>query len=236
VIIPTLNCRAVAERAVQSALAQNDPIGVEVVVADAGSRDGTPDHLESVFSQACAEGRLRVLSMAGTSGRGGARDWGAGKSQGSFLTFLNPADLWRPGHLDRLEPWLSGHDLILGAAERVPSAKDFVRSFLRANWAVSSASVVRRTLFEEAGGFGGGTDYELWLKCALRLLDSERRERIAVLANESVVVGAPVVELPMLKRLQAARDLATVVQLAPRVPRRYWGVVAGRVIQAIRRR
>jgi len=246
VIIPTHNRRALTERAVQSVLDQVDPIGTEIIVADDGSRDGTPDHLETIFSQAILQNRLRVLKLDRSGDPGTTRNRGATDARGSFLAFLDSDDWWKPGRLQWLEPHLSKHDLILGTDSTMGESSDWIRTFLTSNLAITSTAVIRRTLFDEAGGFPEGyfgaplpkrtpgfEDYELWLKCLVILTKSSRKDRFELIRNQHVVVepqpeGAGRMKL----RLQMMREAVTLMHIAPSLPSRYWPVLARRLAGA----
>lgn len=95
VVIPTWNRARLVCEAVASALAQSAAGGVEVIVVDDGSTDGTEDALTSRFGDS-----VRVLRTEGRRGPGAARNVGVRASSGELIGFLDSDDLWLPGKLD----------------------------------------------------------------------------------------------------------------------------------------
>ena len=90
IIMPVLNEAADIETALM-ALAPLRARGVEVVVADGGSKDGTPDLARPLADQVLAAPRGRSLQM----------NAGAAAARGDVLLFLH-ADTRLPDHADRL--------------------------------------------------------------------------------------------------------------------------------------
>src|SRR5215207_10106690 len=82
VVIPTWNRARLVCEAVESALAQS-PGGVEVIVVDDGSTDGTGEVLARRFGS-----RVRVLRQASRRGPGAARNAGVREARGHLLAFL----------------------------------------------------------------------------------------------------------------------------------------------------
>jgi glycosyltransferase involved in cell wall biosynthesis len=93
VVIPTWNRAHLVCEAVESALAQGP--GVEVVVVDDGSTDGTADLVAQRF-----ESRVQLLRMPERRGPGAARNAGLRAVTGELLAFLDSDDLWLPGKLE----------------------------------------------------------------------------------------------------------------------------------------
>jgi glycosyltransferase involved in cell wall biosynthesis len=93
IIIPTFNRARFLAGAVDSALAQGS--GVEVIVVDDGSTDGT-DAILASFGE-----RIRVLDQP-NRGPGAARNLGAEQAAGEFLFFLDSDDLLQPGAIRKL--------------------------------------------------------------------------------------------------------------------------------------
>ncbi len=114
VVIPTWNRARLVCEAVESALAQS-PGGVEVIVVDDGSTDGTGEVLARRFGS-----RVRVLRQASRRGPGAARNAGVREARGHLLAFLDSDDLWLPGKLDAE----------LGVLERFPDAEVVVSDSL----------------------------------------------------------------------------------------------------------
>ncbi len=94
VVTVTLNNRAGLERTLQSAFAQTEP-GVEVIVVDGGSEDGTKD----------LEGRYRGRVMRWISepdqGPYDAMNKGAAAATGDYILFMNSGDVFFNGDVVR---------------------------------------------------------------------------------------------------------------------------------------
>jgi hypothetical protein len=163
---------------------------------------------------------------------------------------LEPEDEWRPGRLTHLESLLWKNDLILSTNETVRESSDWLMALLSPtfshDWAITSSAVIRRTLFDEAGGFPEGywgfplpkrlpgfEAYELWLRALAVLVRSEKRDRFLLVPNTDVVTG-PKVEFahPLYARVQMLRETVSLVHLAKFVPRRYWTTLARRLLES----
>ena len=151
-----------------------------------------------------------------------ARNRGVRASRGALLAFLDSDDVWLPDKLARQvalfdarprtqicqteEIWLRrGVRVNPRAVHRKPDGDVFLASLARC--VVSpSAVMLRRALFERAGGFDEALpaceDYDLWL-------------RIAV--NESV----PLIDAPLILKRGGHAD---------QLSRRYWGMDRFRVV------
>jgi glycosyltransferase involved in cell wall biosynthesis len=246
VIIPTFNRKALTERAVRSVLEQEDPIGTEVIVADDGSRDGTVDSLSEVFQDAVRAKRLLIESFERSGDPGTTRNRGVARSQGTYLAFLDSDDYWKPGRLKWLLPLLSQHDLILATDAKLGESADWVRTFLATNWAITSSAVIRRTLFEEVGGFPEGyfgapmpkrlpgfEDYELWLRCLMQLARTDRRARFCLTPNLHVVSEPQAGGSGRMRlKMQMLREAVTLLHVSRKLPPRYWSTVAHRLAGA----
>ena len=246
VIIPTYNRRTLVERAVKSVLAQEDPISTEIIVADDGSRDGTKDHLDSIFFDAVQSRKLRVIECKRSGDPGATRNQGVEASSGTFLAFLDSDDYWRPGRLQWLEPLLSKKDFILTPTEYPGESSDWLQTYLRINLGHTSSIVVRRTLFNSVGGFPQGyfgillpkrlpgfEDYEFLLKCFCKLAHPEQNQRILVAKNQHVVIehqqsGSGRMAL----KSQMLRETMTLMRIASILPKRYWPLLSRRIAGA----
>lgn len=181
-IIPVYNGQAYVGEAVESVLRQTRPVR-EVIVVDDGSTDSTPEVLKSFG------GRVRVITQA-NAGLPAARNSGARATGGQWLGFLDADDRWSLDKVRLVEQYLPGQDdcgVIYGAAEhRWPDGRvkvlrrdpnwtheDLIRDLWFRNLVLGggSGAVVRRAMFEAAGGFdetlrGGGEDWDLWIRLA----------------------------------------------------------------------
>lgn len=98
VVIPCFNTKDCVVHAVQSALAQQD-VGVEVIVVDDGSADGTPEEVQRAFA---GDGRVHVLRQPRNMGPSAARNSGFKAARGTWIALLDSDDLWRANRLRRL--------------------------------------------------------------------------------------------------------------------------------------
>lgn len=179
VIIPTFNRRALVREAVASVCVQHDT-EFEIVVVDDGSTDDTGAALENEFGA-----RLRIIRTA-NRGVAAARNLGVASSRGELIAFLDSDDLWLPDKLrtqvrffrehpeaeicQTEEIWIrNGVRVNPCAHHRKPSGDIFAPS-LRRCLVSPSAVMLRRALFERAGGFDEALpvceDYDLWLRIA----------------------------------------------------------------------
>lgn len=142
VVIPTWNRARLVCEAVESALAQGE--GVEVVVVDDGSTDGTADYLEARFRS-----RIKLLRLPRRRGVGAARNAGVRRASGELLAFLDSDDLWLPGKLDAE----------LGAFERFPEAEAVVSDSL----VFAEGRACECTWFETNGLLAAAEGCERWL-------------------------------------------------------------------------
>lgn len=90
IIIPTWEHGEIVAEAIESALAQTEP--VEVIVVDDGSTDGTADRLGPRFA---SRDNLRVIRQA-HAGPSAARNRGIEEAAGEFVMFLDADDVIAP--------------------------------------------------------------------------------------------------------------------------------------------
>jgi len=98
VLVACWNAEASIEPAVRSALEPSDP-GIEVIVVDDGSTDGTADVVRRLASE---DDRVRLLVLAENVGASAARNRGLELVSGEWLTILDADDRFAPGGLERL--------------------------------------------------------------------------------------------------------------------------------------
>ena len=186
VVIPTWNRRPFIAEAVGSVIAQTYQHW-ELIVVDDGSTDGTAEWLRTL-----EDPRVRVLSLAHTGHIGQLRNRGAAAGTGEFIAFLDSDDAWLPQKLEAQVKALrdsgagwsySRFGLMDAHGHTIPLAPDklrllsgnIIREMLTFSLSVCTPTiVVRRDLFEAAGGFSEdrrvavGEDYELYLRIAAR--------------------------------------------------------------------
>jgi hypothetical protein len=98
VLVPTWNAAATVERALASALADDD-VPLEVVVVDDASTDGTADLVEAI---AARDPRVVLLRLPTNGGVSNARNRGLAAVRGEWLAFLDADDRLFPGAIGAL--------------------------------------------------------------------------------------------------------------------------------------
>ena len=137
----------------------------EVLVADNGSTDGTPDLVRAAARE---HPWLRLVDASGTRGAGAARNAAARHARGDALLFCDADDVVGPGWVDALHGALRGAALVAGRLEwallndrsaqrsRALPQVDGLQHEEPVPWlgcASASNLGVRRALFERLGGF-----------------------------------------------------------------------------------
>ena len=95
VVIPTYNRKEYLQQAISSCFEGNEGIGVEVVVVDDGSTDGTRAFLEELDHD-----RVRPFFQEHQGGQV-ARNRGLAEAQGTYIKFLDDDDWLAEGTLSR---------------------------------------------------------------------------------------------------------------------------------------
>lgn len=177
VIIPAYNAEAFISETVKSALNQTVS-DLEVIVVDDGSTDRTVERLAEFGD------RIYVHRQA-NAGVAAARNAGVDKASGSWIAFLDADDLWLPHKLERQlalqhAPLIYSDRFNIGArgglqlvqSDSTPMHEGdiFTALLLEGNFITNSSVLLRRDVFEAAGGFAGGVspaeDWDLWLRVA----------------------------------------------------------------------
>jgi glycosyltransferase involved in cell wall biosynthesis len=188
VVIPTYNTLPYLKQTLESVLAQTHA-PLEVLVVDDGSTDGTPD-----VAQAFGE-PVRVIRQQ-NRGVCRARNRGFQASRGEFVCFLDHDDYWYPWKLalqlqalqshpevavvfTDFKPWLPQNGAFadpreLGSAQAPaldidPDLSGWIyHRLLLTCWALTSTTLIRRSAFEQVGGFDEALpyaeDWDLWLR------------------------------------------------------------------------
>jgi glycosyltransferase involved in cell wall biosynthesis len=198
-VLPLFNGRRFLRDAVRSVIAQT-VAPCELIIVDDGSTDGSLDELDSLT----APFPIRILRQD-NRGQSAARNLAAREAAGDYLAFLDQDDRWYPQHVERLvapleENAAAGwaysdfdemdgdghvvtHAFLCAAGVKHPkrTIMDCVAHDLMV---LPSASIVRRSAFEEAGGF----DEEL---CGYE--DDDLFVRFFRLGWESAFIDTPLV-------------------------------------------
>jgi glycosyltransferase involved in cell wall biosynthesis len=181
-VIPTYNGVRYLAEAVRSAMAQTCEL-LEIIVVDDGSRE----EIEKILSPFYP--RVRYVRQD-NAGPAAARNRGIALAQGDVIAFLDDDDIWHPEKTARQMRVLldnphcalvysfrrlideDGNSLADSAPPHFPSGSVY-REFLSSNRiATPSATLVRKRVVEEVGGFDEnreylcGEDYDLWLRIA----------------------------------------------------------------------
>lgn len=179
VVIPVYNGANYLREAIDSALAQSYP-RVEVVVVDDGSQDGTGAIIASYGA------RISAVRQA-NGGVASALNTGIRRAQGELVAWLSHDDIFLPDKLARQAQFMAEHpgvglcytdfEIIDAAGERRATvrtpwypARALANAFLRDMHINGSTVLLRKTCFEQAGGFderlAHTQDLEMWLRMA----------------------------------------------------------------------
>ncbi len=177
VIIPTYNRRWSLSRCLDSVFNQS-LAPTEILLIDDGSTDAT----EHILTPYIDKG-LRYLKQ-NHCGVAAARNWGVSQSTSPWIAFLDSDDEWHPDklktqwdfHLNHPESKISQcREIWIRKGKRVNPPRhlekmggDLFEMSLENCMITPSSVLIKRTLFEEFGGFDEDfltcEDYELWLR------------------------------------------------------------------------
>jgi glycosyltransferase involved in cell wall biosynthesis len=182
VVIPTYNRAGYLAEAIDSVVAQSHD-SCEILVADDGSEDETPDVL------ARYGGDIVFVKLEHSGLLGAVRNAGLRRARGELVAFLDSDDIWLPEKLERQISVLDRNPsvgLVCSNAVVIDQNGNQIRDFylrpeqgssgkvleqlLDVNFVIVSSAVVRRELIDQAGGFRedvrlrGIEDYDLWLR------------------------------------------------------------------------
>jgi glycosyltransferase involved in cell wall biosynthesis len=183
IIIPLYNKEAYLSKTLNSVLAQTF-IDFEVVIVNDGSTDGSAA-LAGTF--AAADGRIRVFSKP-NGGVASARNFGISLARADYIAFLDADDYWEPQFLEEMCYLITGYPAcgMWGCAYKTVKRNkellncthlpegvidNYFQRILRDRISWTSATVIRREVFDRLGGFPegmiGGEDYYMWSKVAI---------------------------------------------------------------------
>lgn len=185
IVIPAYNAARFIEKTLDSVRGQTYR-DYQVLITNDGSTDTT----EQVIAAYAARHPSFPLELSNqeNKGIGGARNNGLFRAQGDFIAFLDADDYWHPEKLAKMADFLTVnpqvdvayHDEteVRGDGTRHPLTYGDVREpayedlLFRGNRLSTSATVVRRELAQEVGGFSermefnSAEDYDFWLRLA----------------------------------------------------------------------
>jgi glycosyltransferase involved in cell wall biosynthesis len=171
VVMPAYNASRTIEDSIFSVLGQSLR-DIELIVVDDGSSDGTPDLVREL---AAMDQRVRLVAQQ-NAGPSAARNRGVLLSRAGIVAFLDSDDVWSSDHLERHVQALA-EDAQLGVSfspcEFMSSAGDLTGERSRCHagdvtaadllgsnpTTTCSALVVRKSVFERAGGMSDAMKY-----------------------------------------------------------------------------
>jgi glycosyltransferase involved in cell wall biosynthesis len=170
--MPAYNAAGFIDRAVASVWSQTRSVE-ELIVVDDGSTDDTASLVLERHP------RTKVVRQP-NGGPGAARNRGVRESTGDWLAFIDADDAWRPCKIER-QVQVLGSEMDVTFCYVVdplpchaPPPQVTFDALWKYNCVGMSTAIIRRSLFEEIGGFDedraimGVEDYNLWLKLAAR--------------------------------------------------------------------
>ena len=180
VIIPTRNRSRLLATTLRSVLWQRD-VDLNVVVVEDASTDDTAEMVAGL-----GDPRVALVQRDAPHGPSAARNVGAEQAGGEWLAFCDDDDLWAPDKLAEQvaaaeaagRDWAFVGSVNVGDALEVvagappPGPQEVVDALLRYNAVPGGGSnvILRRTLFEDLGGFDERfppcEDWELWIRLA----------------------------------------------------------------------
>ena len=192
VVMPAYRMGAYIGMALRS-VADQTYTGWEVLVVDDHAPDDGTTAIVSAFAQEHPHHRVELIRHERNQGVSAARNTAISAAQGELVAFLDPDDRWLPIHLERMLECLRTKDVVdvvTGPVETFwegdgapaphvwPIAEWQVRMFptslALSNFIQPSASLVRRSVLLEVGGFDTDPnlqhieDYDLWIRLVER--------------------------------------------------------------------
>jgi len=107
VMMPAYNAEAFIGQAIESVIAQSNPLW-ELVIVDDGSNDRSAE-----IASGYGDPRIRVIRQK-NGGEAAARNTALKHMRGEFLAFLDADDLYLPNHLETTVAYLSSHPQVDG--------------------------------------------------------------------------------------------------------------------------
>lgn len=176
VIIPLYNKIHFIEDTLESVFSQTYG-DYEVIVIDDGSTDGSADVVRALQPRhAC----LRLIQQK-NQGVSVARNRGIQEARGEWIAFLDADDVWHPEFLERLyslsEEYPQQSFFCCAQEDRIiptlPAGITIIGDHPQYEYVYcTGCSIIRRTVFEEIGGFRPGIqlgeDRDMWLRIACK--------------------------------------------------------------------
>ena len=168
VIVPAFNRAGYIRETVNSVLCQDYP-SIELIVVDDGSSDGTYE----ILLEYASLDKLKLLTHPGRENKGqsAALNLGLGAASGEFIAILDSDDMFLPGKISAQVNYLDSHPevgLVYGMGEGVDGSGHWIYDILSKDhfepndpnavlldcyFHLPVNALVRRTVYEEVGGF-----------------------------------------------------------------------------------
>ncbi len=167
VIIPTYNRGKTIKESAKSVLDQTFK-DIELIIIDDASSDDTESVVKSI-----RDDRIIYHKLPENKGAAGARNEGTKLAKGEFIAFHDSDDIWLPEKLEKQLSYIETHpeyDMVYGKVRIISNegSFDFPNEavegdlegqlypwLLRRNTIDTPTMFIRKTAFEEAGGFDG---------------------------------------------------------------------------------
>ncbi len=180
--MPVLNSAATLPEQLDALAAQTYRGEWELVIADNGSTDGSPELAGRWADRVPA---LRIVDASDRKGQNHARNAGASAARGDFIVFCDSDDVATPGWLEAMARAAGDCDLVGGGLDHETLNDPVVRNWPNRNlntgasrdgflpYAVSANLGVRASVFRALGGFneeyltGGGDDVDFCWRAQL---------------------------------------------------------------------
>ena len=173
-------------QALESVGAQSHLHWEVIAVDDCGPEDGTRAEVER-FARRFPEKRVVYFRRESNGGAGGAKNSGVELAEGNYFAFLDPDDVWEPGHLGDGLKGIRDADLCVSRARCIDEngkpggpymgtrVSDLVGAFPLSlageNFILPSCTVLRRKVVETVGRFverqeiPNASDWDFFLRC-----------------------------------------------------------------------
>ena len=169
VVVPAFNAGRFIGRALENVLNQTVPV-LEIIVVDDGSTDDTA-------TVASRYGPLVRVARQPNAGPASARNLGASLARGEWLAMLDADDWWYPRKNElqlrhSADPGIGMSHCRLDHRPEHPPAELTFQELWQRNWISNSSVLIRKTVFDQLGGFVEDKrlisveDYNLWLRVA----------------------------------------------------------------------
>jgi len=177
VVIPAYNVEDYIVDAVESVLNQTLHASEIIVV-----NDGSTDNTSNLLSKYCK--KITIIHQK-NAGLAASRNRGVKEARGNVIAFLDADDIWMPKKLQMQNEKLNSFDIVysncinfgeIGGLPEIAIRSYKVREgdvwddLLFGNFITASSVVMKKSLFEQAGGFNetyrSCEDWDLWFRCS----------------------------------------------------------------------